>query len=174
MARGSSQREAVVTERGAGGRGYFQGLVVAACVSLGLSFPSTGCSSHHGIGSGNAVVGPGGGVLRSADGLVTLRIPAGALSSPAPIAIAPVMYAPPGALSGTYDISPEVTLAAPAELTISYSTSQLGQTKASSLKLSSVWGNGWVPQPSTSVDESRHSATVRTTDVTKIWAVTAP
>ncbi|MFO0673517.1 MAG: hypothetical protein U0235_28525 [Polyangiaceae bacterium] len=92
--------------------------VVTVVLSLG------GCSDDKASGgAGDGNVGPEGGTITSADGKAKLVIPAGALSSRIAVSLSAVAdgFTPdPTIIPGTtYALdAPEVTLAAPAELTV--------------------------------------------------------
>jgi hypothetical protein len=69
------------------------------------------------VGVGSGAIGAPGGRLVSADGLVTLDVPRGALPAPVTIAINPVATPPAGATGTVYDITPAgVRFAKPARL----------------------------------------------------------
>ncbi|HZK76170.1 MAG TPA: hypothetical protein VFD13_04605 [Candidatus Kapabacteria bacterium] len=94
-------------------------LIIASCKSSSTNPPS---SSGTGGGSG---IGPNGGTVTSADGKVTVVIPAGALSSNQTIAISPKTDSNtcPQALGSGYDLTPNgLTFSVPAMLTLSYDT----------------------------------------------------
>jgi hypothetical protein len=57
-------------------------------------------------GSGGKTIGPAGDKVTSADGRVTLEVPAGAVHGLIPFTIQPSAMAPAGALGMTYDIGP--------------------------------------------------------------------
>jgi hypothetical protein len=85
-----------------------------AALALGISL-AAGCDQQ------GELVGPDGGIVTSADGRVTLAIPAGALSDDLLISIDEVDGGPDGAVGEVYEISPKLTmLALPAELVVDY------------------------------------------------------
>ena len=124
-------------------------------------------------GSGTTVVGAQGGTASSADGMVSLRIPPGALSADVSIAITPATGAPAGAVGSAYSISPEgTTFAVPAELSFAYDPSQLGGAPASALVVATDSNGHWQPQAGSAVDTGSHHVGALTTHLS-IWAIVA-
>jgi hypothetical protein len=79
--------------------------VVTPIMPLPVSIPSS------------VTIGPLGGSVRSADGRVTLKVPAGALAGPVAIALTPEVSTVDGALGSAYALTPAVlALAKPALL----------------------------------------------------------
>lgn len=93
-------------------------LMAAVLAACGGGTAPVGGGGGHGGGPATASIGPAGGTLTSADGIVTLTIPKGALSKTLTFGIAPASSAPGGALVA-YDITPSgTTFAVPATLTV--------------------------------------------------------
>ncbi len=66
----------------------------------------------------SATVGPEGGTVESADGLLTLTFPKGALAQPTTIGIQPITNTAPGGIAGAYRLTPSgTTFANPVQLT---------------------------------------------------------
>jgi hypothetical protein len=85
-----------------------------------------------GMPTGNAVskiIGPAGGTLVSADSVVELKIPAGALSSDVNVTIQPVTNEAPGGIGLSYDFLPNGTIfSTPATATFHYLDDSLDGT----------------------------------------------
>ncbi len=76
-----------------------------------------------------ASIGESGGILNSADGRLTVAIPAGALSSSTEISIQPVTNEAPLGIGSGYRLLPEgITFTKPAELTLHYDDQLLQQS----------------------------------------------
>ncbi|HSE63215.1 MAG TPA: hypothetical protein VLG15_06345 [Thermoanaerobaculia bacterium] len=101
----------------------------------------------------SAQIGPSGGSIRSADGRLTLKVPAGALSAPATLSIVPTANTAPNAIGSAYALSPVgVTFARPAQLVLSYSNEDLAGTGAGGLGIASQEGSSWFGIMGGSVD----------------------
>src|SRR5665213_311315 len=105
-------------------------VVVTSCLALVL------CSCHSSstnppATSGGAGIGPNGGSVTSADGKVTVVIPAGALSSTQQIAITSDSNGCPQAIGAGYSLTPNgLAFNAPVSLTWHYADSIPGSTAA--------------------------------------------
>ena len=116
-------------------------LVVTPIAPLPLEIPSS------------AQIGPAGGSIRSADGRLTLKIPAGALAAPTTLSIAPTVNTAPNAIGSAYSLSPiGLAFARPAQLALSYAQEDLAGTGAGALGLASQEGTGWLAILGGSVD----------------------
>lgn len=150
------------------GRVRWVRLVVVALVG---TLPATGCvagvssqSGGSGGGSGasqvgTAVIGPSGGSVVSADGVVELDVPAGALSGATTITIAASSATSPDAVGPLYDIEPTGTrFAVPAKLTIHYDPKRIpaGATE-SDVGLATQVAGKTEPQQLGVVDTSTHT-----------------
>ena len=71
-------------------------------------------------------IGPAGGTLASTDGVVSLTIPAGALSAATTLTIQPIAAMAPGATGTAYRLGPDGTqFATPVSLTFTYTDEQM-------------------------------------------------
>lgn len=90
----------------------------------GPTAPSQGIPTEIGKPVGSPIqktIGPAGGSISTADGALTLIIPAGALKEDTPIAVQPVENTAPGGTGLGYELSPKnLELAKPAELVWNY------------------------------------------------------
>ena len=101
----------------------------------------------------SASIGPAGGSIRSADGRLTLKVPAGALAAPTTLAIVPATNTAPNAIGSAYSLSPVgVTFAGPGQLVFAYSDADLAGTGAGALGLASQEGSNWLAILGGSVD----------------------
>ena len=92
----------------------------------------------------SATIGPAGGSIRSTDGVVTLRIPAGALSTPVAISLAQASNDAPGGVGSGYDISPDgLAFAKPALLSVNYGPAGLDVPEIETLTLAAPSGASW-------------------------------
>jgi hypothetical protein len=92
----------------------------------------------------SASIGPTGGSIRSADGRMTLKVPAGALAAPTTLSIAPTTNGAPNAIGSGYTLSPVgVSFARPAQLVFAYSDSDLAGTGAGMLGIAVQEGTTW-------------------------------
>ena len=92
----------------------------------------------------SATIGPAGGTIRSVDGVLTLKIPAGALSAPVSIGLAQAPNDAPGGVGPGYDISPDgLVFAKPALLSVDYGPSGLDVPEIDTLTLAVPSGTSW-------------------------------
>jgi hypothetical protein len=90
----------------------------------------------------SAIIGGSGGALTSSDGMVTLTVPAGALSSNVTIIIGLATGVPSGIVSQAYEIGPTgTTFAVPATLTMPL----IGGLTALPLAIATVVNGQWSP-----------------------------
>jgi hypothetical protein len=74
-------------------------------------------------------IGPSGGVIRTADGKVSLTIPSGALSQPTTISLQPIENKAFLGIGSAYEFSPDgLKFAKPAQLTLQYEAGSLAGT----------------------------------------------
>src|SRR5712664_2384437 len=102
-------------------------------------------------------VGPAGGTIHSADGVVTLVIPSGSVSQNTTITISATTAFPsnPTVISRTvYEFGPSGTqFAQPVQIAIKYDPSGIPPgIQPTSLRLSKVSGSAWVEVPASNVD----------------------
>lgn len=120
----------------------------------------------------SASIGTAGGLVRSADGRVTLRIPAGALTADTVFTIVPASSAPPGAIGRAYDLGPEGTpFMVPATITVSYDAALLGTLPGDAVVLATAANGTWTPQPGSLIDPNAHVVSALTTHLSQ-WAIT--
>lgn len=108
------------------------------------------------------VIGAGGGTVTTADGAVTLDIPAGALGQDTTITITPSAASAPDLLPGTlYAFGPDGTVfAEPATLTLHYDTATLpaGGDEAQA-QIAKLLDDGTLDRRSSQVDTTEHAVT---------------
>ena len=113
-----------------------------------------------GPAGGSVRVGPLGAVVGTSDGLLTLEVPAAALSSAVTIQIAPAAASPwtDGFVSHVYDLSPEVDFAIPARLTLAYRSADLPEgVQEARVSLYTVEGEAWTRARESTIDTRRHA-----------------
>jgi hypothetical protein len=148
------------------GRVARAGAVVGLVVAL-----AHGCRSGSGSSTATVTIGPGGGTVTSADGVVTLVVPAGAVAADVAISIVPAPATPPGAVSGAYDLAPDGTsFLLPAQLTFRLPASALGGATPDQLEIGTAVAGAWQPAAPSLVDVASGSVSVLTTHLSR-WAV---
>jgi len=154
-------------------------LVLAAGFALGSGCDGSPSRSTLGPDSSTApttlakaTIGPTGGTLTSADRIVTLTIPPGALSSSITVTIAPASAAPAGNIGTAYDIKPEGTsFTTPATISFSYGGGAIPAASFNNVSVASSSSAGkWTAQPMTLLDPNREVATTLTTHLS-LWAI---
>jgi hypothetical protein len=124
-------------------------LVVTPIAPVPVALPST------------ASIGPSGGSIRSADGRLTLKVPAGALAAPVTLAIAPTTNGAPNAIGSAYAVSPVGTqFAIPAWLVLEYADAELKGTGPGALGIASDDGSSWQSILGGSLDPVARTLTV--------------
>lgn len=109
----------------------------------------------------SAEIGPAGGSVRSSDGRVTLKIPAGALVSPATVSIAPATNTAPNAIGSAYTISPPgSTFEGLAQAVLSYTNADLDGTSSGGLGIATEEGSSWFGITGGSLDPVARTLTV--------------
>ncbi len=92
----------------------------------------------------SATIGPAGGSIRSLDGVLTLKVPAGALSAPVAIGLAQAPNDAPGGVGSGYDISPDgLAFAKPALLSLRYGPGGLDVPRVDGIALAFPVGTTW-------------------------------
>ncbi len=116
----------------------------------------------------SATIGPAGGAVRSADGTLTLKIPAGALASPTVVSIAPVDgLAGPDETGTPMRILPDgLVLRKPALLVRSWVPADLNGVALAGLSLAVSDGSAWYCLTGGSIDVSRRTLTVPVDNLT--------
>jgi hypothetical protein len=135
--------------------------VVTPIATLPASIPSS------------ATIGPAGGSIRSDDGVLTLKIPAGALSAPTQFSIATVANDAPGALGSAYDVSPGgLALAKPALLSLRYGVAGIPVTGIDGVSVAVRGDTSWGGLTGGRVDASSRSLLVSLRNTSPWLAVT--
>ena len=149
-----------------------EGRRLAACALVLVVVACGSGSTSSRPGTSTATVAPAGGVVTSSDGVVTLTVPEGALSTSVTFTISTSSAAPSGAISGAYDINPEGTaFALPATLAFHYTPPELGSTSTDDLAISYASNGTWEPAGTTVVDTEKDSASTTITHLSA-WALT--
>ncbi|HEY3348504.1 MAG TPA: hypothetical protein VGM13_01860 [Thermoanaerobaculia bacterium] len=108
-----------------------------------------------------ATIGPAGGSIRSDDGAVTLRIPAGALAAAVAIAIASAPNGAPAGVGPGYDISPDgLAFAKPALLSVDYGPHGLDVPDIDTLTLAIQRGASWAGLTGGRIDTGARTLTI--------------
>jgi hypothetical protein len=107
------------------------------------------------------MIGPEGGSIRSSDGVLTLKIPAGALSVPVAIGLAQAPNSAPGGVGSGYDISPDgLAFAKPALLTLTYGPGGLDVPEVGGIALAFPSGTSWAGVTGGRIDTSAKTLTI--------------
>ncbi|HSB35235.1 MAG TPA: hypothetical protein VLH41_00055 [Thermoanaerobaculia bacterium] len=122
--------------------------VVTPAPALSVSIPTT------------ATIGPEGGSIRSDDGRLTLKIPAGALAAPAPYSIATVANGAPGGVGAGYAISdPGVPFARPLRMVLGYGRRDADGSSPAWLGVAWQGASSWYAVSSQFADTSARTVT---------------
>lgn len=121
----------------------------------------------HGAPTGNAVIkeiGPGGGILQSADGVLQITVPAGAVDNQVGFSVQPVENTL-GTRALSYRLKPEgVNFKKPVTITYNYSSIDLGTTDPKYLFLACQDAQGYYYSANkTKGDKASNTLTVETT-----------
>ncbi|MBL0343346.1 MAG: hypothetical protein IPP71_22295 [Bacteroidetes bacterium] len=113
----------------------------------------------------NALIDPSGGTLNSADGKLTITIPAGAVSSATNISIQTITNMAPLGLGFGYRLQPEgTTFSIPVQLTFHYDNQLLQQTAEDFLGIvTQAADRSWNALLQSSLDTNANTVTVTTT-----------
>lgn len=115
-------------------------------------------------GESRATIGPQGGSLRSADGRLSVRVPAGALAAPTELSVEGLQTSAPHGLA-SYRLLPEgLSLAQPVELSLNYASGTLAAedpSVAAVLARRDAAGR-WLADFSTRQDRAAHTLTLAT------------
>lgn len=119
----------------------------------------------------SALIGPEGGTLTSADGVLTVDIPPGAVEQEFTLTIDEAFDAPGGSLGQVYDVGPDGQQFADPGVTITYDLSRLDTAFeiTDALQLASLdpaGDGGWVPLMGSMLDRASLSVTGTTTHFT--------
>jgi hypothetical protein len=117
-------------------------------------------------------IGEGGGTVQSADGRLTVTIPAGALTEATNISIQPLSNEAPLGMGLGYRLGPEgTTFAVPVTLTFAYDDALLNGVPEEFLWIVTQAENGtWNAMLRSGVDAANHSVSVETTHFSD-WAL---
>jgi hypothetical protein len=114
-----------------------------------------------------ASIGPAGGSIRSADGRLTLKIPAGALATSTSLSIANSANGAPQGVGSGYTVAPGgLSLAKPALLVLNYGPGDTAGSSPGSLGLAFQNGGKWYVATGGSADTAGRTLTVPLTSTT--------
>jgi hypothetical protein len=109
----------------------------------------------------SATIGPAGGSVRSVDGVLTLKIPAGALSVPVAIGLALAPNDAPKGIGPGYDISPDgLAFAKPALLSLRYGPGGLDVPEIDGIALAFPVGATWAGLTGGRIETSARALTI--------------
>jgi hypothetical protein len=109
----------------------------------------------------SATIGPAGGSVRSVDGVLTLKIPAGALSVPVAIGLAQAPNDAPKGIGPGYDISPDgLAFAKPALLSLRYGPGGLDVPEIDGIALAFPVGATWAGLTGGRIETSARTLTI--------------
>src|SRR5438445_4899347 len=115
----------------------------------------------------SATIGPAGGSIRSSDGVMTLKIPAGALSAPVAISLTPAPNGAPHAVGSAYDLSPDgLAFAKPALLSLAYGPGGLAVPAIDTISLAFSRGASWLGVTGGRIDTSARTLTISLANTT--------
>ena len=141
---------------------------VAFCATAATDAASGPSATAVGVATGSAVtatIGAAGGSLRSADGKLTLTVPAGALAANTTIGMQPISNFAHGRIGGAYRLTPDgQTFAQPITLTFGYTEDELIGGSADVLGVASQTATGfwrWAGEPT--VNAATKTFSVNTT-----------
>ncbi len=149
-------------------------LLLGACSSDGTG-PSPGPEPAHtppGTPTGpvvTALIGAAGGSLTSGDGVLTLTVPAGALSASTEIGIQPITSTSPGSFGGGFRLTPDgQTFAQPATLSFTYADSEIQGTVPALLGIARQQSDSsWLLQEPVTLDATTKTLTISTSQFTQ-------
>jgi len=119
---------------------YLSPLLLAACAS---DDPAADPKDDPPAGT---AIGADGGEVSSADGLVAVTFPPGALSESTTITVEPSATSSPGALGPTYELGPSgLSFPEPVEVVFSFDTADLGDVDLADLRVATLGPDGWEP-----------------------------
>ncbi len=128
--------------------GVFVLLSVQHCSSSPTDPSSSGAKAPS-----SRVIGAAGGSVASSDGVLSVSIPAGAVSGDVMVTVSPLNSPPAGAVGVVYDIGPTGTVFnAPVTMTFHYALASLGSASPSSLRAATYGSNAWQILAGGSVD----------------------
>lgn len=123
----------------------------------------------------SATIGPQGGSIRTSDGRLTMRVPAGALGQPVSFSFQPVAGDAPQGVGPVYQLLPPgITFAKPALLTLAYGAAETESSSAEALILAARQAAGWLILGGGFVDAARRTLTVPLPATSPASAARAP
>lgn len=122
----------------------------------------------------SALIGAEGGSVASADGRLSVTVPAGAFAQPTTVAIQPITNTAHGALGAAWRITPEgLSTPVPMTLTFHADNAALDGTSLHALRIATQDAQGrWSAQRAPQRDAAARTVSVQTTHFSD-WAVTA-
>ena len=116
----------------------------------------------------SATIGPAGGSIRSDDGRLTLKIPAGAFAAPTAFSVVTTTVTAPDGIGPAYSITPAVFAPLkPVLLVFSYGSTELDGSDARWLAPALLGADGqWYPTVSWRTDSSARTVTAAVTSLT--------
>jgi hypothetical protein len=112
----------------------------------------------------SATIGAAGGSLTSADGRLTITVPAGALAADTVVGIQPITPTAPGALGPGFRLTPEgQNFAQPVTLTFRYSAAEAGASHPNLLRVATHTAQGTWALPQATHDATQRTLSVATT-----------
>jgi hypothetical protein len=123
----------------------------------------------------SATIGPDGGSIRSSDGILTLKIPAGALSAPVPISLTLAPNGAPHAVGSGYDLSPGgLAFAKPALLIFRYGRGGVYVPAIDSMSVAFASGTSWIGVTGGRIDTAARTLTISLANTTPSQASALP
>jgi hypothetical protein len=129
---------------------------------------ATGCGGGHAPAAtgptSSSVVGASGGTVATADGALTVVIPAGALAANVTVTVTPTSSPGAGALGTVYELGPSGTqFSSPVTLSLHYDSANLNGVSEGSLRLATFAAGNWQILAGAAVDTSAKTVTGTTT-----------
>jgi hypothetical protein len=137
--------------------GTWLGVLLAAGCGGGHQPAATGPTA-------SAVVGASGGTVATADGALTVAIPAGALAADVTVTVTPTSSPGGGAVGTVYEIGPTGTqFSAPVTLSLHYDAASLNGAAERSLRVATFAAGNWQILAGAAIDTSAKIVTGTTT-----------
>ena len=130
-------------------RTFSRGALVLAC----LGAPACDPPPMEPLPGVYEIIGADGGSLRSEDGVLTVDIPAGALSEETEFRIVPTTDAPPS-IGMAYHVEPTMSLGKPALVTYSYASADVSGRDLEALRIGRDIGGEWEMLETDKADEA--------------------
>ena len=132
-------------------------------MALLAAFAPGGCGEGEGEDGDEVigvVVGPEGGLVVSDDGVLSIILPAGAVTEPTLVTVELTGDAPPS-IGTAYHVTPNLELAEPAVIAYRYALASLGDHEPSELAVGYDNGGIWEPLESLGVDTTTQQVAAR-------------